>query len=353
MAISKVDNFAIRGICCALPKKEISIHELGKSYFPREEIQKIEDIIGIKKLYLAQEGQTSSDLCCEAAERLLSDLNWEKNSIDGVLFISQTPDYIAPATSFLLQYKLGLGKHCIALDINLGCSGYVYGIWLASQFISTGTCKRVLVLVGDTLSKLVSKKDKSVALIFGDGASASAVEYSEEKNPATFILNSDGSGANSLIVPAGGFRRSICDETKKMEKDEDGNIRNDENIHMNGMDIFGFAVREVPKVLNEIIQCHGWTLNDVDKVYLHQANSYMLKFIAKKIKISTEKIPQNIDRFGNTSGTTIPLLICDKMSNEIRFNSFNTLMAGFGVGLSWGAVALNMGNIHCSEILYI
>ncbi|AOY75652.1 3-oxoacyl-ACP synthase III family protein [Clostridium formicaceticum] len=353
MAISKINNAKIQGIVCALPDNEISIFDLGKNYFQEKDIEKISEMSGVKRVFHAKSNQTASDLCYEAAERLLKELDWQKESVDGLLFISQTPDYITPSTACILQNKLGLHRNCIALDINLGCSGYVYGLWLASQFIQTKACSRVLVLVGDTLTRTISKQDKSVALIFGDGASATAIEYTEQNSTSTYILNSDGAGANSLIIPAGGFRMPASPTTMKLESDEDGNIRGQEHIYMNGMDIFSFAVKEIPQIIQEVINYHGWNIADVDQFLLHQANNYMLKFIGRKAKIPIEKMPLNIDGFGNTSGTTIPLLICDKLKDRLKGENLNIVMAGFGVGLSWGALAASMSQVHCTEIIYI
>ncbi|MCT4605424.1 MAG: ketoacyl-ACP synthase III [Marinisporobacter sp.] len=353
MPISRVYNATIKGICCALPKNNQHIEQLGSAYFETEYIKKVSQIIGIKRLYHVTQHQTTSDLCYAAAEKLISKLEWTRKSIDAILFVSQTPDYITPSTGCILQNRLGLSKDCIALDINLGCSGYIYGIWLASQFIYNKACKRVLVLVGDTLSKLISEKDKSTVLIFGDAGSATALECIDGQNPSTFILKSDGSGANNLIVPAGGFRNPYDEKTKKMIEDDDGNTRSQEHIYMNGMEILGFAVREVPKILKEVIKSHGWHIENVDRFLLHQANNYMLKFIAQKTKIPIEKIPLNLDKFGNTSGATIPLLICDKLKEDLKERSMNVIMSGFGVGLSWGAAAMNLSNIHCLEIIYV
>lgn len=353
MAISKFSNVKIKGICCGVPNNPIKVTDLGKENFNENDIKKVCDLIGVETLYYAKEGQTASDIGYMVAERLLSDLNWDRESIDGLIFVSQTPDYILPATSCILQDRLKLSKDCVALDINLGCSAYIYGLWLANQFISTKSCKRVLLIVGDIISGYISPKDKSTALIFGDGVSATCLEYCEDARPTTFVLKTDGSGANSLIIPAGSSRKPISDNTKILYKDEDGNVRNEENLYMNGMDIFGFAIREVPKIINEVIVEHGWTRETVDKLLLHQANNYMLKFIAQKSKIPIDKVPLNIDVFGNTGGASIPFLICDKIADEAKDNVLNVIMSGFGVGLSWGAVAMTLSDLYCSNVLYI
>jgi len=353
MPISKISNVRIKGVCCAVPNNSFSVSDIGKKYFNSEDVKKTCDLIGVDTLYYAKEGQTTSDIACIAAEKLINDLNWDKESIDGLIFISQTPDFILPATSCVLQSKLGLSKDCIALDINLGCSAYIYGLWLASQFISSKSCNRVLLIVGDTISRYVSPKDKSAILIFSDGVSVTCLENCEDGKSSTFILKTDGSGANSLIIPAGSNRRPSDVKTRILSEDQEGNIRTEENLYMNGLEIFGFAIREVPKIIIDLLNEHKWTLEDVDKVLLHQANNYMLKFITKKAKIPLEKVPLNIHKFGNTGGATIPFLICDTLKKDIDKKTIKVIMAGFGVGLSWGAVAMNLSNVHCSEILYV
>ncbi|MCT4605423.1 MAG: ketoacyl-ACP synthase III [Marinisporobacter sp.] len=352
MPVSKTQNAKIKGVCCAVPNNPISVKEIGKTFLKESEINKISNIVGVRTLYHARPNQTAADLCYAAAEKLICDLGWDKKSIDGIIFVTQTPDYIAPATSCVLQGRLGLSKNCLVLDINYGCSGFIYGLLLASQLIDFGTCKRVLVLVGDTLSKIISKKDKGVSLLFGDGGSATAIEYSEEYSKATFAVYTNGQGSKNLIVPAGGFRKPKSMDTKIISRDGSGSLRTAEDVYMNGEEIFSFVISEIPKTLKFILENHGWIMEEVNKVLLHQANNYMLKYIAKKAKIPIAKIPLNINKFGNTSGATIPLLICDQLKEE-KEDHLKVIMSGFGVGLSWGAAALNLDHIHCPEILYV
>lgn len=353
MPKAKFSNARIKGICCAVPNNPIFIEEMVKPYFDEKYVQKMRNIIGVKQLYYAKEGQTASDLGYAAAEQLIADVGWEKESIDGLIFISQTPDYIMPATSCILQDRLGLPITTLTLDINLGCSAYIYGLFLANQFISAGTCKRIVLIVGDTISRKVSPKDKSTVLIFGDGVSATAVEFYDGKSISSFILKADGSGANNLIIPAGSNRYPCTEESRVEKKDDDGNIRTDEHIHMDGMGIFIFALREVPIILEEVIELNEWTSDDVDKVLLHQANNFMLQHIAQKANIPMDKMILNMDSFGNTGGATIPFLICDKLKDDVKNRKLKVVMSGFGVGLSWGAAAMELSEVFCSEILYV
>jgi 3-oxoacyl-[acyl-carrier-protein] synthase III len=302
---------------------------------------------------LAKPGQTASDLCFAAADKLVSELGWKKDTIEGIIFVSQTPDHITPATSCILQSRIGLTKNCITIDINLGCSGYVYGLWLGSLLISSKTCSKVLVLVGDTLTRNISRKDKSLSLIIGDGGSATALEYCENAPEMTFELKADGTGANYLMIPAGGNRMPRTETTAVKITDEEGNIRSLEDFYMNGMEVFLFATSEVPDTINSVLGSHGWTRDDVDAFLLHQANKLIINYISRKARLPKDKIPINIDRFGNCNGTSIPLLICDALGDRIIGRELNVLMAGYGVGLSWGVAALKLHDLSCGGIIYI
>jgi 3-oxoacyl-[acyl-carrier-protein] synthase III len=353
MPISKIYNTSVKGIYCALPNNPISIVDAGKENFSEEDIQKVSEMTGVKTLYRAKQGQTASDLCCSAAEKLAAELCWEKDTIEGIIFVSQTPDHITPATSCMLQSRLGLTKNCITVDINLGCSGYVYGLWLGSLLISSKTCSRVLVLVGDTLTRNISPKDKSMSLIISDGGSATALEYCENAPEMTFELKADGTGSNYLMIPAGGYRMPRNETTVVRTIDEDGNVRSLEDFYMNGMEVFLFATSEVPDTINSVLGSHDWTRNEVDVFLLHQANKLIINYISRKARLPKDKVPINIDRYGNCNGTSIPLLICDALGDRIIGRDLNVLMAGYGVGLSWGVAALKMHDLSCGGIIYI
>lgn len=351
MPVLKTQKVKLRGVCCALPEDKKTVFEIGKDHFDEDLIEKTTSAIGVKEIYIADANTTASDLCFAAAERLIQQLGWERHTIDGLLFISQTPDYKMPATACILQHRLGLSVDCVALDINLGCSGFVYGIFTASQFIETKTCKRVLVLNGDTLRRHISPKDKGITFIISDAGSAAAVEYSEDAEPMTIVACSDGSGYKDLIVEAGGSRLPISEETGAYYTDQDGNVRKKEDLYMNGMGIFTFAVKRVPALIQSVLADHGWVEENVDLFLLHQANAYMLKYISKRAKIPGPKMPVNIDKYGNTNGSTIPFLICDLFGEQPERKN-NAVLAGFGVGLSWGAVALTLKDL-CTDIIYV
>ena len=311
-----------------------------------EEISKVSATVGLKDLYRTTDLQTAGDLCTAAARRLLEALHWDPESIDGIFVVTQTPDHFLPATAFIAHRELKLKDHCLAFDIGLGCSGYVYGLWTAAQFIASGSCKRVLLLAGDTISKLISPEDKSVAVLFGDAGSATALEFDAGAGSMAFVGGSDGAGAENLRVPGGAFRAMPSSETFAEHTDEDGNRRSQRDLAMDGLAIFNFTLQRVPPLVNAVTELRGWPVPEIDLFVFHQANGFILKTIAKRLKLREEQAPINIDRFGNTSMTSMPLLIVDSAANRLRsLEPAKVVIVGFGVGYSWGALATEMSNV--------
>jgi 3-oxoacyl-[acyl-carrier-protein] synthase-3 len=352
MASFQFDGIRIAGVCCSLPKGEASVYDIGKPYFSEDEVKATTSSIGVEKLFIADAGVTASDLAVEAASKLMDNLGWKADEIGGLIFISQTPDHKLPASSFLIQHRLGLSKDCICLDINLGCSGFVNGYTLAANFITAGACDKVLVLTGDTLRRYISPEDKGLMFILSDAGTATGVERAHEINRTSVLLKSDGSGAGALIIPAGGDRSPISGQTAIMSSGKDGINRSEENLFMDGMGIFTFAIREVPELIRELLILHKYEPEDVSYYLLHQANAYMVKYISKRAKIPIERIPININKYGNTNGSTIPFLIHDLASNEL-LEEKDVILCGFGVGLSWGGIATRLGALDSAEIVRI
>ncbi|MDR2162841.1 MAG: ketoacyl-ACP synthase III [Clostridiales Family XIII bacterium] len=352
MAKLQTKNVKISGVCGALPRTVKTVYEVGEGFFDEPEIRKITLPIGVGNLYFAEEGQTASDLCYVAAERLIDGLGWQREEIDGLIFVSQTPDYIAPATSCLLQDRLGLSTGCFAFDMNFGCSAFVSAYFLAANLIDTGACSKVLLLIGDTLRRYVSPEDKGLTFIISDAGTATALERSTEGVLSSVIMSTDGSGSDALIVPAGGARMPMDSDTGIVSYDDDGNGRSSEDFYMDGMAVFTFAVKRVPALIDELAELHGMDKADFEYFLLHQANAYMLKFIAKRSRLPLEKFPVNIGRYGNTNGSTIPLLICDLASKELSMPK-DVIMSGFGVGLSWGGVATSLGGLAYAGIVAV
>lgn len=352
MAIARLKNSKIAGICCALPDNRLSVYDIGTQYFERSDIEKVVKSVGLEYIYKAKPNQTTSDLALDACNNLIDGIGWDRNVIDGLILVTQTPDYILPSTANILQDKLKLPKGCVPLQVNLGCSGYVYGLWLASELISNNTYRKVIVVAGDTMSKTTSNKDKSVMMI-SDCVSATAVEYVEGCDESIYSLYSDGSGAENLIIKDGGFRNPVSENSYVLIEDEDGNCRTNMNLFMDGMAIFLFAIGEVSETLNKFISDFNINIDDVDGILFHQANRYLISMLAKNANIPLNKVPINIEKFGNTSGASIPLLICDTLRNDLKKKDLNVVMAGFGVGLSWGFAKLLLYRGIYTDIIFV
>jgi 3-oxoacyl-[acyl-carrier-protein] synthase III len=333
-------SIRIKGISTAIPEDILNLTALC-SLYGSEEVNRIIARTGIEQVRVARDGQCTSDLCAAAAGGLLAKLKVTASTIDGIIFVSQTPDYKMPATSVLLQHRLGLPTTAVAFDINYGCSGFVYGLYQASMMIEAGGCERVLVCVGDTSSKLVHPGDRAVRMVFGDGGSATLVEKGE--STSHFILKSDGSGAEHLIIPAGGWRKPSSKQTSIPIEDEDGNIRNEETLRMNGMEIMSFALREVPPMINELLGNAGWKKDEVGTYALHQANQFMLEYLCKKMKLQKNSVPIAVSAVGNTGPASIPLMLSIKHNELSERNQLQKVICcGFGVGLSWASCSIDL-----------
>lgn len=333
-----INNIEIKAITSYLPEKKLELSSLSNIY-GEQQVEYIIKNTGIKEVHIANEDETAADLCYKAAINLINQHKINIEDIDGLIFVSQTPDYILPSTSVVLQDRLGLSKNTVCIDINYGCSGYIYGIFQAASWINCNACKNVLVLVGDTITKLVNPNDKSLRMVFGDAGTASLVSSGESS--MGFVINSDGSDYDKLIVPAGAFRLPISEKTNVPIEDDDKNIRTLENIYMDGMAIFNFAITKVHKNINENIELREWDKNDIGLFALHQANKFMVNYIGKKLKVKPELVPVHIENYGNTGPATIPLLLSELGD---KYNTQKTILSGFGVGLSWGSISTDLSN---------
>lgn len=350
MAFLTFHNIGISGLAAAVPANTIE-NEAYTEHFPAEDVKLIVEKTGIKQRRFAPAGMTSSDLCFAAAEKLLSEMEISRDEIDAVIFISQTPDYRMPASSVILQDKLGLPKSTLAFDINLGCSAFVYGLSVAYSFMMQQNIRHVLLLDGETRSRVYHPKDRKTGFLFGDGGVAALIGRDERFGQSWFSLNSDGSRQDLIKMDAGGYRNPSTPETlKEKVVDEHGNIRTDEHGYMNGADVFNFAIREVPKNIKETLTFSGVEKDAVDFFVLHQANIYMNSYLAKKLKLDPEKVPVNLDRFGNTSSVTIPLAIATELQQALK-EPKQLLLCGFGVGMSWATAVLQVGPCHIPDLV--
>jgi 3-oxoacyl-[acyl-carrier-protein] synthase-3 len=341
MAYLTFQNIRVSGISACVPKKVVRNSDLT-DLIPPAEIDKTINSIGIFEKRFAGPEVCSSDLCYVAATELLQATGVPRDSIDVLIFMSQTPDHLVPATAPSLQHRLDLPQTCASFDISLGCSGYLFALATAFTYVSQPSIRRVLLLDGETFSKVVSQKDKVNAPLYGDAGSATLIEKGE-KETSYFSLYSNGAGQDAIKVPAGGFRRPASLATLEEREREEGNVRSEHELYMDGMEVFNFTIKVVPQSVLQLLEYSGSQLADLDFLVFHQANRFMTDFLAKKIKMPKDKIPYCLDRFGNTSSASIPLTIASELQQKLAGHG-RVLMSGFGAGLSWGAALLDLSS---------
>lgn len=346
MAIIKYKNVGIKAISACVPSNVAYNGDLT-SIMSAEEVDKMISSVGIKERRICDADVFASDLCFKAAQKLMEDNNIDPASIDMLLFMSQTADYRSPATSCILQHRLGLSKDCAAMDLSLACSGYTYALSAAFAYASMEGINRVLLLDGEAFSKVVNKCDKVNVPLYGDAGTATLIEKGDFKE-SVFVLHTDGAGENAVKIPAG-MRQPITSESLIETEREDGNFRNDLQVYMDGMEVFNFAIKVVPKGVKEILQIADKTLADVDRLIFHQSNKFMTDFFVKKLKFDFDKVPYCIQKYGNTSSASVPLTICSELSG-VR-NGETVIMCGFGAGLSWGTVLMTLDNCNVSPVI--
>jgi 3-oxoacyl-[acyl-carrier-protein] synthase-3 len=332
----------LRAIATHLPERVLANGELAALYAGWSE-DKIFDKTGIRERRIAAVHETAADLAYAAAGRLFVEQQVEPSSIDFLLFCTQAPDYFLPTSACVLQHRLGLRTGAGALDVNLGCSGFVYGLSLAKGLIETGQAKRVLLLTGDTYSKFIHPLDKSVRTLFGDGAAATLLEATDGDAAAIgpFVFGTDGSGAANLIVPTGGFREARTAESARETTDDSGNVRTRDNLYMNGAAIMTFTLGSVPRACAALEARSGVRMDDCDFVVLHQANAYLLETLRRKLKVPPERFVVHLEHCGNTVSSTIPVALEPLLRSGLHAGK-RALLVGFGVGYSWAATHVTL-----------
>jgi 3-oxoacyl-[acyl-carrier-protein] synthase-3 len=349
---TQVHSVAVRGVVAAVPGDPVDVAALEVG-FDAAEVSKIAKTVGLSRLHRAPAGQTATDLCVAAARELLADLDWAPESVDGVVLVTQTPDHFLPASACVAHGRLGLAPHAFAFDVGMGCSGYVYGLMIAGRLLSADV-RRVLVLAGDTISHLTSPDDKSVAVLFGDAGSATALEYDAQARPMAFVAGTDGSGAMDLCVPAGAFRRRPDGGATARAADDAGNLRAPADLYMDGLSIFNFTLERVPPLVRGTLAAGGWATADVDAFVLHQANGFILGTLARKLGLPRDRVPVNIERYGNTSLASIPLLLADDLAPMLtRSEPSKLVLAGFGVGFSWAGAAVTADGVRSARVVRV
>lgn len=327
----------IKAISYYLPEKVVTNDELVAD-FPEWTVEKIVDKVGVRQRHIAGD-DTISDMAVKASEKLFSENpEIDRKSVDFVLVCTQSPDYFLPSTSCLVQTRLGLTTKCGAFDFNLGCSGYEYGLAVAKGFIEVGIAKNVLFITSEAYNKHLHPRDKGNRTIFGDAATATIISNEGFAEIGDFVLGTDGSGAENLIVKTGGM--AYPEKANDLVFDEDGNPRSSDYLYMNGGEIFSFTLLTVPKMVKQTLEKNNLTKDDIDLYVFHQANMFMLQHLRKKMKIEEGKFFINMENIGNTVSSTVPIALADaKEQGKLKGN---VLIAGFGVGLSWGSAILKM-----------
>lgn len=340
------EHAEVRYVSAVMPHNRIDLHEYSSRY-GEEMVDRIMESTGIKEVAVSPDDQTCSDLCVCAAEHLLKEAGISPGEIDGLVYVTETPDYIAPTTAAILQDRLDLPKSSIVYEIHLSCSGYVYGLFQAAMMIECGYCKNVLLLVGSTMTRYMNEEDRSMQMISGDAGSATLISYTEKTKSMRFNFYSDGSQYLGLSIPAGGIRMPVQKGvTDVLEYDEDGNGRTKENLYMDGMGIMVFSTRVAPRLIRNLVSDSGMTLDDIDVFLLHQANKIIVERIGKMLKVPKEKVPLGLEKTGNTGLTSVPLMMCNQFSG-VNKDFAQAIICGFGSGVVAAAC-----NINLSETIF-
>ncbi len=349
MAFIEFKNVRIAGISAGVPINVVSNYtlksgeDISSDYTPEAFVE----TTGVKERRCS-ETLTTSDLCYAAAEKLIAELGWDKSEIEALVFVSQTADYFLPATACILQDRLGLPKECYAEDVALGCSGWVYGLSNVASLVSSGAIKKALLLAGDAKKRVKMVRDP----LFGDAGTATALEYAEGSKGFQFHFGTDGSGFEAIITPDGGSRNQVSLQSFELH-DHDGKMKHRLQTFMNGMDVFSFGITTAPKSVKRLAEHFDFNYLDADYVIFHQANMKMNNQIVKKLKLDPERVPSCMYQFGNTSSASIPLTIVSQLKGKFENKPTKFICCGFGVGLSWGTVAIETNNIVIPSIVEV
>lgn len=332
-----MENVYIKALSYYLPETVISNEDLVKE-FPEWSVDKVASKVGVHYRHVSGSDETAGDMAEKAALKLFEEYKISPEEVDFVLLCTQSPDYFLPSTACILQHKLGIPTSSGALDYNLGCSGCIYGLALAKGLVLSGVAKNVLLLTAETYTKYLHPSDKSNRSIFGDGAAACLVSTDGFAKIGHFVLGTDGSGAENLIVKTGYARHR--EKTGLSKEDEEGRMQHDDYLYMNGSAIFNFTLDTIPQLINQVLEKEHLSIEQVDYYVFHQANKFMLNTIRKIGVLPKEKFYVNLEETGNTVSSTVLIGLKDCMMNESIYSGMNVMIAGFGVGLSWGGCML-------------
>ncbi|MCX6245551.1 MAG: ketoacyl-ACP synthase III [Bacteroidetes bacterium] len=348
MAIFEIPDVRIAGLSSCVPMKRASNQDY--TWISKKERELLIRTIGVETRRIAEQGQTTSDLCMQAAEQLMEKLGWGRNEINLLVFVSQSRDYIIPSTSALLQDRLKLPKTCITLDINLGCSGYVYGLSVIGSLMKTTGVQKALLLVGDISTITSAYRDKSTYPLFGDAGTATALELKPGFPPMQFNLQTDGSGYEAIIIYDGGVRNLTSKKSFDVKKYGQGIYRNRLQVALDGIEVFNFSLREVVPNIKTTLNHFNRNLDEFNFLLFHQANRLINETLRKMLRVAPEKVPYSLKDFGNTSCSSIPLTMVTQMGDALRTQPLELLLSAFGIGLSWGTVLIHTDGIVVPEL---
>lgn len=349
MACFQISQIQVRGLAAAVPRQRMSNLELD--LLTERERQQFVRTTGIAYRRVAPPALCASDLCFQAADSLLAALGWERDSLEVLVMVTQTPDLTVPGTASQLQVRLGLAKHLVAIDLNQGCAGYVYGLSVLGALLAGGYLRRGLLLVGDAITHTLSPEDKSTVPIFSDAGSATAVEFSPEAAPMMFNLQTDGRGYQSICILEGGSRHPFTEAGLAIQDVGGGIRRGGIHLAMQGLDVFNFALAEVAPNIRALLEFAQVDASQPDAYVFHQANLLLNESIRRKMELPAHKVPYSLHEFGNTSSATLPVTLVHCLADRLRGQGASLMLSGFGVGLSWGSAWVRIPPIVCLPMI--
>ncbi len=351
MAHLTINNVRIVGMSACVPSK-VEWNKTLPIFKNEKEALNVINSTGIECRHIVENGTTASDLAVKAVDLLIRELNWDRESIDCVAYVCQSRDYIAPQTACILQHKLGFKQECCVFDLPFGCSGFVNGMSVVGSILSHGGLKRGIMICAETNSCNRSMKDKTVRPLFGDAATVIALEYSEKKVfPFNFVFGVDGSGYKAIYTPYGGTRNPITIDSLTEKEIEPGVIRKGNDMVVNGMDVFSFAIKQPPRSIKQLIEKFDIDTDKIDYLLLHQANKFIDEKIRKSLNIPSEKVPYCLEEYGNVTSASIPLTLVTRCKSAIEREDKHCIACGFGIGLQWASMEFHIGNIVCPDIV--
>lgn len=349
MALFTIKNIKIKGVSASVPETKVSTYDYD--FFSHDDAETFIKTVGIESRYVAQNGVCASDLCKLAAENLIKELGWEKDSIGILSFESVTADYRTPPTSCILQDRLELPTTCMTFDLPMGCCGFLYSVCIVGKMMQTGDVKRAILLIGDTITRMGSPKDKSRLPLFGDCGTAVALEYDEGADDIIIDMNSYGKGYEALITPHSGFRHQVTPESFEYEDFGNGVVRAPVHSLIQGMDVFAFAITRPPKSIKTLFEQYGIDKDkDIDFFLIHQANKMIVDKVVKKSGLDISKTPSNLNKFANLGGASIPMLMVSEIADDLKKKKLSLMASAFGLGLSWGTMLFKTDGIVVPEL---